>query len=451
MGKETVSLGRNMKELMAKAGAILREWKGSSYAFGDGALRKVGPFARTLGGQALLVVADLGQEWMEPIRRELESSLNEQGVTFQTILGAAPNAPREDLYRIALQLSRSKADMVVAVGGGSTIDATKAAAILATYSAQEVQKALGVGEAISGTIEPYFGLNRVTKVKEATARPVLPIIAVQTAASSAAHLTRGSNITDPVTSQKKLIIDAAIYPAAAAFDYSVTLNAPRSLTVDGGLDGIAHVWEVVTGATGQPQYPKILEVSGVSMRLIVKGLQMVNRDPSDREARTALGLGTDLGGYMLMHGPGTHGPHLGSFSLVDLMSHGRACALLNPYYTVLFATATQEQLRMAASVFQDAGYLAQDSSRLSGRGLGLAVAQAMISFWKELGFPTTLREAGAKKVHLQRMLAAAKNPQLRMKLQQMPVPMDPERGDVDRLMKPTLEAAFHGDLERVPC
>lgn len=79
---------------------------------------------------------------MEPIRREVGTFLNEQGVTFQTILGAAPDAPREDLYRIALQLSRSKANVTVAIGGGSTIDAVKAAAVLATYSSREVQKAL---------------------------------------------------------------------------------------------------------------------------------------------------------------------------------------------------------------------------------------------------------------------------------------------------------------------
>jgi alcohol dehydrogenase class IV len=187
------------------------------------------------------------------------------------------------------------------------------------------------------------------------------------------------------------------------------------------------------------------------MRLVVAGLQRVNRDPKDREARMALGLGTDAAGYVLMHGPGgTHGPHLGSFSLVDLMSHGRACALLNPYYTVLFAKATQDSLRMAASVFKDAGYIAQDIAKLSGRDLGMAVAKAMIAFWKALGFPTSLKEAGATEAHLERMLNAAKNPQLKMKLQQMPVPMDAEKGDVDRLMKPTLEAAFSGDLDRVP-
>jgi alcohol dehydrogenase class IV len=439
-----------MKELMEKARKVLVGWKGNSYAFGDGVLKQVGPFVKPLGKKALLAVAELGQQWVEPVRKEVENSLKKHGVGYQTILGAAPNAPREDIYRIALQLSRSKADLIIAIGGGSTIDAAKSAAVLATYSPEEVQKALAVTEAMAGTIEPYFGVGNVTKVKETTGRPVLPNIPVQTAASSGAHLTRGSNITDPISNQKKLIIDEAIYPAAAVFDYSVTLNAPKSLTVDGGLDGIAHVWEVVTGAARSPQYPRLLEVAEISMKLIVNGLQRVNRDLKDREARTALGLGTDLGGYMLMHGPGTHGPHLGSFSLVDLMSHGRACALLNPYYTVLFANATQESLKMAASVFKDAGYIKQELGKLSGRDLGMAVAKAMIAFWKELGFPTTLKEVGATEAHLQRMLTAAKNPQLRMKLQQMPVPMDAEKGDVDRLMKPTLEAAFSGNLERVP-
>jgi alcohol dehydrogenase len=87
---------------------------------------------------------------------------------------------------------------------------------------------------------------------------------------------------------------------------------------------------------------------------------------------------------------------------------------------------------------------------LSGRDLGLAVANGMISFARDLNFPTTLKEAGATQEHLHRMLAAAKNPQLKMKLQNMPAPMDAEKGDLDRLMKPVLEAAFTGDLRLIP-
>lgn len=442
---------KDMNELREKASKILVEWKGASYAFGDGALQQVGPLARRFGESVLVAVADLGQQWVEPIWKQGEASLKENGVAYQAVLGAAPNAPREDLYRIALQLSKSRADLIVAVGGGSTIDAAKAAAILVSYSPEEVQTALGTSAAMAGTLEPYFGVGNVSRVKESVGRPVLPIIAVQTAASSTSHLTKGCITTDPLTHQKKLISDVALYPAAAAFDYSVMVNAPRSLTLDGGLDGIAHAWEVLTGSSGSPEFPRRLELAEIVMRLIVGGLQKVSRDPKDPEARMALGLGTDVAAYGLTHGPGgTHGPHLGSFSLVDVSSHGRACAILNPYYTVLFADSTQEALKMAASVFKDAGYIQEEVSRMSGRDLGMRVAKAMIAFSKELGVPTTLKELGATEAHLQRMLAAAKDPKLRMKLEQMPAPMNADQGDVDSLMKPTLEAAFFGEIERVP-
>jgi alcohol dehydrogenase class IV len=147
---------------------------------------------------------------------------------------------------------------------------------------------------------------------------------------------------------------------------------------------------------------------------------------------------------------GTGGPHLGSFSLIDVLSHGRACALLNPYYTVLFAPVIQDPLNLIGTIFREAGYIKDEIKNLSGRELGLAVANGMIAFAKDLNFPTTLREAGATQEHLHRMLTAAKNPQLKMKLQNMPTPMDAEKGDLDRLMKPVLEAAFTGDLSLIP-
>ena len=146
-----------------------------------------------------------------------------------------------------------------------------------------------------------------------------------------------------------------------------------SLTLDGGLDGIAHAWEVFTGTSGQA-FDKVKDVAELCLRLVVYGLQRVKKDKKDMEGRTALGLGTDLGGYSIMLG-GTGGPHLGSFSLIDILSHGRACALLNPYYTVLFAPVIQNQLRDRCRFFKEAGYISEDIKKLSGRDLGLAVAK----------------------------------------------------------------------------
>jgi len=74
----------------------------------------------------------------------------------------------------------------------------------------------------------------------------------------------------------------------------------------------------------------------------------------------------------------------------------------------------------------------------------------MIAFARSLGFPTTLKEAGVPKKQIEVMVEAAKNPQLKMKLQNMLIPMQVEKGDVDTLMRPTLEAAYCGDLTLIP-
>ena len=147
---------------------------------------------------------------------------------------------------------------------------------------------------------------------------------------------------------------------------------------------------------------------------------------------------------------GTSGPHLGSFSLVYILTHGRACAILNPYYTVLFSPHIEDQLKTMAGIFRDAGFVGDGIPELGGRDLGMAVAKGMISFAKGLNFPSTLKEAGVTREYLEKMTSAAKDPQLKSKLQNMPAPMDSERGDIERLMKPVLEAAFEGDLDRIP-
>jgi alcohol dehydrogenase len=438
-----------MEQVMENARKMLLDWKGDTYAFGFDVLDRPGNYAAKFGKKALLLVADLGEPWISRPLKSVTDSLRAKGVEFEAITGARPNAPREDLYRLALHVARSRPDMIIPAGGGSTIDAAKAANVLAAYSPAETKASLQVSEAVASTIDPYFGTGNVTKVKEQTKKALLPMIAVQTAASSGAHLTKYSNITDPVTGQKKLIVDEALTPQAAVFDYGVTLDSPVNLTLDGGLDGIAHVWEVFMGATGQSYYARMKEIAEGCLRLIVYGLPRVKADPKDRQARLCLGLGTDLGGYSIMIG-GTSGPHLGSFSLIDVLSHGRACAILNPYYTVLFAPKIEDQLSVFASILKEGGFIKAKTDGKKGRALAALVARGMIQFSKALGFPVTLAEARVSKAHLKRMIQAAKDPQLKMKLQNMPTPMEAERGDVDRLMKPTLEAAFSGNLDLIP-
>jgi alcohol dehydrogenase class IV len=321
---------------------------------------------------------------------------------------------------------------LVSFGGGSTIDATKAAEVLYT---------------LGGEIDDYFGTSLVSKKLAATGKALRPHVAIQAAASSGAHLTKYSNITNKALGQKKLIVDEAVVPPSSLFDFRVTYNAPKSLAMDGALDGISHALEVLFGAVGKPGYEKIRDVAQAGISLIVDNLPQAVKDPKDSTARNMLCLGTDLGAYEIMLG-GTNGGHLTSFSLVDILSHGRACALMNPYYTVFFAPVIEEPLRMVGEIYKRAGMTKTDLDRLHGRELGVAVAEAMFTLARAIGFPTRLADVpNFTDAHVRRALAAAKDPQLEMKLKNMPVPLTAAM--IDEYMGPILESAKTGNLEMI--
>ena len=145
---------------------------------------------------------------------------------------------------------------------------------------------------------------------------------------------------------------------------------------------------------------------------------------------------------------GTNGGHLTSFSLVDILSHGRACSIMNPYYTVFFAPAIQRHLQKLAALFKRLGMLPDTQPSLSGKDLAVTVAQALIDFGRRIDYPSTLKEiAGFSNDHIQRALEAAKNPQLEMKLKNMPVSLDASL--VDEYMGPILKAASTGNFSYI--
>ena len=414
-----------------KARDLLKEFKGDAYLFGNGVLNDVGKVAASVGKNAVLIYTEF--PGVENYVKTIRDSVEQAGVQLVAeIQGAQPNAPREDLSRITDELKQAGPEVIISFGGGSTIDAAKAAEVLRT---------------LGGEIDNYFGVGLVTKKLQETEKTLTPHIAIQTAASSGAHLTKYSNITDVSTGQKKLIVDEAIVPAHPVFDYTVTHNAPPALTADGGLDGVAHILEVFYGAVGKPYYDKLCEIAEAGISLIVQYLPKIKDNPKDTEAREALCLATDLGGYAIMVG-GTNGGHLTSFSLVDVLSHGRACALMNPYYTVFFAPAIEGPLQVMGKIFKEAGYISEDLTNLKGREFGVAVTNGMFAFAKAIDFPTTLSEVeGFTRAHIDRALTAAKNPQLKMKLENMPIPLTAEM--IDEYMGPILEAAQTGDVSLI--
>src|SRR4030042_5494152 len=146
--------GSKMEQIFNRAIEILQTWKGDSYTFGQDVLETTGRYVKKYGKKASLVVTGLGHGWMSMPVEQVASSLERNGIVFETIHGAMPNAPREDVYRIGFQVARARSEVIVAMGGGSTIDACKAAAVLTTYSPFEVMEILEVNAEIAGSIEP---------------------------------------------------------------------------------------------------------------------------------------------------------------------------------------------------------------------------------------------------------------------------------------------------------
>lgn len=192
----------------------MSEFKGDAYLFGADVLARVGQVVAGVGRRACLVRGTFPGS--DDLLQVVRDSLAEAGVTLAgEIPGARPNAPREDLFRITGELKTIDPDVIISFGGGSTIDATKAAEVLGT---------------LGGEIDDYFGTGLVTEKLAQRGKSLTLHVAIQTVASSAAHLTKYSNITDLSTGQKKLIVDEAIVPGHPIFDYTVTYNTPPALT-----------------------------------------------------------------------------------------------------------------------------------------------------------------------------------------------------------------------------
>jgi alcohol dehydrogenase len=123
---------------------------------------------------------------------------------------------------------------------------------------------------------------------------------------------------------------------------------------------------------------------------------------------------------------------------------------MNPYYTVLFAASIEKQLKLIGARYASAGYMKPgfDVENFSGRDLAVAVAEGMRAFSRSAGAETRLGEFSKfTPAHVERALTAAKDPQLRMKLQNMPVPMSVDQ--IDEYMGSVLEGAVLGDFSKV--
>jgi len=441
----------HLNKLIIDASGLLEKYFKQNYIFGLDCLDKVGRYISEFGKNTLLIISK--NRWAEPLRTKILEIFTKYKITIAAeVPAASPNAPIEDVVALSEAIKKVSPESITCVGGGSAIDCAKAANALASLGDN------------ADDLDLFFGVGEVSKIAGKKGKKLFPLIAVMVAAGSAAHLTKHSNITFLKTGEKKVISDDILTPDRAVFDYKTTLTVPVEVTIDGAMDGLSHCLEVYYGISpdknGIEEFINIENACLAAVSLVIKVLPELASNLKNLKYRHAVGLATDLGGYALTKG-WTNMPHINSFGIVDIVSHGRACGILNPYYAVFFAPAIREKLTKLLVIHRNyvdkenlyiLDYL-EDSSKgsikdISSRKIGEILAKAMINFSLKLGFPVKLDQIkGFSDMHIDRMMGIAISPRFENRLKNMPIPLEGQM--VEKYIRGVILAAKSGDFSLI--
>lgn len=282
--------------------------------FGWGCRSGLGEAAARLGRRAILVNG--GSSLARSGRRaELADILRSAGLRVETV-GSAGREPDiaavDQLVETFRQLSAGPGDVIVAAGGGATLDLAKAAAgVCPQPDARTVRDFLeGIGSGRQLT------------------EPAMPLIAIPTTAGTGSEATRNAVVASHDPPVKKSIRSESMIPRVALVDPELTVTLPPEPTAASGLDALTQLIESYLSSRRQP-LPSALCLQGIP--LAVRALPAVMKNPADQEARTHMAHAALLSGMALGNsGLGLAHGVAAALGAVGNVSHGLACAVMLP-------------------------------------------------------------------------------------------------------------------------
>ncbi|HXL93822.1 MAG TPA: iron-containing alcohol dehydrogenase [Streptosporangiaceae bacterium] len=241
-----------------------------------GAIRELPAIVHGTGASAAMIVTDAALA-ATPVIAAIAYHLAEADIPVHVFAGVHPNPTTDDIAAGATALAQSEAGervALVAVGGGSPIDAAKGIAIAA--------------------VNPQRG--RDLDYSSHFAVPALPIIAVPTTAGTGAETNAFGVVTDPAAHRKFYVGHATSMPAAAILDPELTVGLPPSVTAATGMDALTHALESYLSIHPNPLSDGIaLQV----IRLVAGNLPRAYADGNDLEARARMLLAAHMAGVAM--------------------------------------------------------------------------------------------------------------------------------------------------------
>ncbi len=272
---------------------------------GHGAIECIVPEIKARGFKKALVCSD--PDLLKfGVTKKVTDLLDKGGVEYEIYSNIKPNPTIENVTSGVKACKEAHADFIIAIGGGSSMDTSKAIGII--------------------IINPEFEDVRSLEGVAPTKKPCLPIIAVATTAGTAAEVTINYVITDVEKKRKFVCVDPHDMPIIAVVDPDMMSTMPKGLTAATGMDALTHAIEgyITRGAWEMSDmfHLKAIEIIGKNLR------KAVNNDPDGREG---MALGQYIAGMGFSNvGLGIDHAMAHTLSAYYDIPHGVACAMLLP-------------------------------------------------------------------------------------------------------------------------
>ena len=350
---------------------------------------------------------------------ELIGGLTGAGLDVRVYSDITPELPVDTLDAAGAVARAHGADVIVAIGGGSALDAAKLIALLTTHD---------------GPLSRYYGENLVPG-------PVTPVVAVPTTAGTGSEVTPVAVISDPERELKVGISSPFLVPAAAIVDPELTLDAPAPVTAFSGIDALVHAIESYTARELEIDWSAPLPVFTGRNALIEPlalraarhlgpWLPVAVAEPGNRQARGEVAMGSLLGG-MAFGSTGTHLCHALQYPIGALTKtpHGLGTGLMLPYVLDALRMTPAVADRIAALGAALEGIPASSAERTLAR---------IIEINRAIGVPATLADIGVARDQLPRLADLALQSRRLIAI----APIEPDRD----VLLDILERAHDGGL-----
>src|SRR5215218_1379640 len=241
--------------------------------FERGALARLGEAVRAVGGSRVLLVTDPGLEHAGHPQRAA-TVMQEAGLSVSTFDGVRENPTEREVSEGVVFARTHAIDLIVAVGGGSSMDAAKGINFLLTNG---------------GRMQDYKGFGKAPK-------PMLPSVGVPTTAGTGSEAQSYALITDERSHLKMACGDKKAAFRVAILDPEVTLSQPKAVSAVTGIDAVAHAIEAFVCSKRNPISAMCARAA---FRYLEPNFERVLRSPFDLDARSAMQVGAYFAGMAI--------------------------------------------------------------------------------------------------------------------------------------------------------